>query len=427
MSARPRIAVVGGGAGGLVAAYQLRDVAEVEVLEASSRAGGHIHAPEVRLRDGTTAHVDTGFIAWSPHTYPRAAALFEELGAPSRKAEYPVFVWDRRDGSLVKLADFPGRCGRDLAPEAGRDLRRLVALLLRAGASLDPVDDGSTLAEFLAARGYHRDLVEHLVLPAMVVVWGYQVDEVLAMSSGAALGLMRRTMFLDTGAEYRQLWPSSEPYRTALLARLPRPVRTDCPVSRVAVADGGVEIASAAGVERFDAAILATNPARTLAMLAEPTEAQKRLLAPLETYTTYAVVHEDARWSPIDDPKQRAFVTTWLPPGRDGRRRCSTTWNMGAFHGLDTEAPVLVTIGDEAIAGEIDPARTHAVIRNEHIALTPAYRTARLARADLEVPKRLYVSGSWLGPVGSHECAVVAAMSAADRIRADFCAGSPTA
>jgi len=420
MSARPRVAVVGGGAGGLVAAYKLRDFAEVEVFEASSRAGGHIHAPEVRLADGTVVNADTGFIAWSPHTYPQAAALFDELGVPSRKADYPVFVWDRRDSSLVRLSDFPGRCGRDLSMEAGRDLRRLVALLIRAGASLDPVDDGSTLAEFLEQRGYHLDLVEQLVLPAMVVVWGYQVREVLAMSTGAALGLMRRTMFLDTGAEYRQLWPSSEPYRRALVASLPRPVRTGCPVTRVDPSGDGVEITSASGVERFDAAILATNPPRTLALLANPTEAQGRLLGPLETYITWAVVHEDARWFPLSDASERAFITTWLPPAPDGSRRCCTTWNMGAFHGLVRKTPLLVTIGDDAIASEIDSGRTHAVIRNEHIALTPAYRAARLARADLEIPARLYLSGSWLGPVGSHECAIVAALGAAARVRADL-------
>ncbi len=420
MSSRPRVAVVGGGAGGLVAAYKLKEVADVDVFEASSRAGGHIHAPEVRLEDGSVVNADTGFIAWSPHTYPKAAALFEELGVPSRKAEYPVFVWDRRDSSVVRLSDFPGRCGRDLPVEAGRDLRRLVALLIRAGASLDPVDDGSTLAEFLASRGYHHDLVEHLVLPAMVVVWGYQVHEVLAMSTGAALGLMRRTMFLDTGAEYRQLWPSSEPYRRALVGSLPRPVRTGCPVTRVDPSADGVEVTSAAGVERFDAVILATNPPRTLAMFANPSEAQKRLLQPLETYVTWAVVHEDARWFPIGDAQERAFVTTWLPVAPDGRRRCCTTWNMGAFHGLARETPLLVTIGDDTIAAEIDAGRTRAVIRNEHIALTPAYREARLAREELGTPGRLYVSGSWLGPVGSHECAVVAAIGAAERLRASL-------
>jgi predicted NAD/FAD-binding protein len=420
MSSRPRIAVVGGGAGGLVAAYKLRDFADVDVYEAASRAGGHIHAPETRLAEGAVVHTDTGFIAWSPHTYPKAAALFEELGVPSRKAEYPVYVWDKRDASFSKLSDFPTRCGRDLSLEAGRDLRRLVALLIRAGASLEPVDDESTLAQFLEQRGYHRDLVEHLVLPAMVVVWGYQVREVLAMSTGAALGLMRRTMFLDTGAEYRQLWPSSEPYRRALLAALPRKVRTGCPVTRVDPSEGGVVITSAAGEERFDAAILAANPPRILGMLARPTEAQRRLLTPLETHLTWAVVHEDRRFFPIGDANERAFITTWLPSLPDGRRRCCTTWNMGAFHGLTRTSPLLVTIGDEHIASEIDPARTHEVITNEHIALTPAYRAARLARAELEIKGRLYMSGSWLGPVGSHECAVSAAIGAAERVRADL-------
>jgi predicted NAD/FAD-binding protein len=414
---RSRIAVIGSGAGGLVAAWKLGATADVDVFEASGRAGGHIHAVAVPLPDGTVAHLDTGFIAWSPKTYPQAAAVFDELGLASRVADYPVWVWDRPKGSLVRLSDFPARCGRDLSPEAGRDLRRLVALLMRAGAALEPVDDDTTLGEFLEKRGYHADLLEHLVLPAMVVVWGYQVDDVLAMSTGAALGLMRRTMFVDTGAEFRQLWPSSEPYRNALLARLGRPVRTSCPVSRVSVDSSGVGVTHAGGTERYDRVLLATPPNQALSLLEAPTPLQAELLGALDTHVTYAVVHCDASWLPVPDHSQRAFVTTWMAPRADGRRRCSTTWNMGSFHGLSTDKPLLVTIGDEGIAAEIDAASTFAVVRNHHISLKPPYRRARRALDSLEVPGRLYFSGSWLGPVGSHECAVVSSLAAAERIR----------
>ena len=44
---RPRVAVVGGGIAGLAAAYFLRDVAAVTVLEGAARLGGKLAVSEI--------------------------------------------------------------------------------------------------------------------------------------------------------------------------------------------------------------------------------------------------------------------------------------------------------------------------------------------------------------------------------------------
>ena len=62
-----RIAVVGAGVSGLVAAYLLSQDHEVTVFEAAPRPGGHANTVDVATADGDLA-VDTGFVVFNDKT-----------------------------------------------------------------------------------------------------------------------------------------------------------------------------------------------------------------------------------------------------------------------------------------------------------------------------------------------------------------------
>lgn len=65
-----RIAIVGAGVSGLVAALRLQEKHQVVVFEAGNYAGGHTHTHQVLL-DGQMRAVDSGFIVFNTRTYPR--------------------------------------------------------------------------------------------------------------------------------------------------------------------------------------------------------------------------------------------------------------------------------------------------------------------------------------------------------------------
>ena len=75
-----KIAVVGAGVSGLVAAHLLAPEHEVHVFEASAYAGGHTNT--VRVDTPNETHwVDTGFIVFNDRNYPS----FERLLRPTRR------------------------------------------------------------------------------------------------------------------------------------------------------------------------------------------------------------------------------------------------------------------------------------------------------------------------------------------------------
>jgi uncharacterized protein len=78
-----KIAIIGTGIAGNLAAYRLAPDHDITVFEAASRIGGHTNTVDV-ARGGRTLAVDTGFIVYNDQTYPNFLALLDELGVASQ-------------------------------------------------------------------------------------------------------------------------------------------------------------------------------------------------------------------------------------------------------------------------------------------------------------------------------------------------------
>ncbi|HWR87045.1 MAG TPA: FAD-dependent oxidoreductase, partial [Acidiferrobacterales bacterium] len=80
-----KIAIIGSGIAGNVAAYHLSREHDITVFEAGDHAGGHTHTHAIE-QDGQSYNVDTGFIVFNDWTYPNFIALLDELGVPSQES-----------------------------------------------------------------------------------------------------------------------------------------------------------------------------------------------------------------------------------------------------------------------------------------------------------------------------------------------------
>ena len=78
-SGRERVAIIGGGAGGVAAAYFLAGSFDVDLFEARSRIGGHCDSRVIKHR-GRRITVDLGAQFFHPDTHPIYVTLLEELG-----------------------------------------------------------------------------------------------------------------------------------------------------------------------------------------------------------------------------------------------------------------------------------------------------------------------------------------------------------
>ena len=74
-----KIAVIGTGIAGNVAAYHLNKKHDITVFEANDYIGGHTHTHDIEIK-GKQYSVDSGFIVFNHKTYPNFIQLLDELG-----------------------------------------------------------------------------------------------------------------------------------------------------------------------------------------------------------------------------------------------------------------------------------------------------------------------------------------------------------
>ena len=86
-----RIAIVGSGISGNLAARLLAGRHDVTLFEAGNYAGGHAATVDVEVQ-GQQFSVDTGFMVFNRQTYPNFCGLLQMLDVPSRASDMTFSV-----------------------------------------------------------------------------------------------------------------------------------------------------------------------------------------------------------------------------------------------------------------------------------------------------------------------------------------------
>src|SRR5690606_25610442 len=94
---RLRIAVIGSGISGNVAAAELQREHDVTVFEAADYIGGHSHTHDIEW-EGRSYAVDTGFIVFNHRTYPEFTRLLRSLDVAIRPSPMSFSVKCERSG-----------------------------------------------------------------------------------------------------------------------------------------------------------------------------------------------------------------------------------------------------------------------------------------------------------------------------------------
>ena len=87
-----KIAIIGSGIAGNVAAYQLDKEHDITVFEQDSHIGGHTHTHVIDDDTVGEINIDTGFIVLNDRTYPNFINLLTELGVGIQDTEMSFSV-----------------------------------------------------------------------------------------------------------------------------------------------------------------------------------------------------------------------------------------------------------------------------------------------------------------------------------------------
>ena len=415
--ARPRVAVIGGGVAGIVAAHLLQTTHAVTLLEQGDYLGGHTHTitlPE----DGPDAQlgVDTGFIVFNEATYPRFIGFLDELQVASRPTEMSFGLACMQTGLVYAGNNLNGLFTQRtnlIRPEFYRFLLEIGRFSRQATRDLDGQGDLGTLEDYIRQHRFMPFMVEHYLNPMAAAIWSMPAGEAGAFPARPFLSFFRNhgLLSLRNRPRWRTVSGGSQRYVDAFVQRFDGTTRLGARVLEVRRAPDGVLVTTTEhGAERFDQVVIATHADQALRLLADPSPEESRLLGAWHYTANETVLHTDLSVLPA---QRRAWACWNFRREAGNDQPVFVTYAMNILQGLTTANQYLVTLNrphpyqeGSVIARMI---YHHPSYTNQSMATQPQLPT-------LNGINRTFFCGSYFG-YGFHEDAVRSSYQAVASLR----------
>jgi predicted NAD/FAD-binding protein len=416
-----RIAIVGSGIAGLACAHLLdndqnhsdRHNYEVTLYEADERLGGHTNTVTVDDPSAGPLGVDTGFIVHNDRNYPNLLRLFDRLNVPTQDSEMSFSVTDSATGFTYRATNVATMLAKPRNAVDPRMWRMLVdvARFYRRGARfLDNPDPTVTIADFLRDGGYSDTFIDLHLLPMGAAVWSTSPADFGRFPATALLTFLRNHGLLGIGdrPQWRTVVGGSQRYVTAITDRFGGKIRLGTPVLKVTrsqdetTGDGTVLVATKDDVSEFDRVIMACHSDQALAMIAEPTPLETKLLGDIPYVQNTAVLHTDTS---VLSPAGRAWAA-WNYHAAPDQSQPVLTYDMTTLQRLPGAQRYLVSLNP-------DPDHPLQNVLGRYRYAHPQFTAAAVAaqeRVDeIDGVDRLYFCGAYWG-YGFHEDGMASAV-----------------
>lgn len=412
-----RIAVVGSGISGLSATWLLARQHDVVLFEANDYLGGHTDTHSVEV-EGQALRVDTGFIVHNRQNYPLLSRLFDELGVARQPTTMSFSVQDAQTGLEYNATSLDALfCQRRnlVSPRFWGMLRDIRRFYHAAPALLDLPGPGPTLGEYLESGQYGEAFRNQHLLPMASALWSSPASEIIDFPAKYLVRFMENHHMLQLSGRptWEVLRGGSRSYVEAMQAKWRVDVRLRTPVRRIVRDAQGVTLYSSDGDERFDHTVLACHSDQALALLADPSAAERHILGTITYQSNDTVLHTDASLLPR---RHKAWAAWNAHIPTDPADACTVSYCMNLLQGLDVQTPLVVTLNRSR---DIDPARILVRRTYRHPVYTHAGVAAQSRRWEIQGSQRTWFAGAYWG-WGFHEDGMRSGVEVAHALGAEW-------
>ena len=427
--AQEKIAIVGGGAAGLTAAYLLHQRYDVTLFERSDRVGGNAYT--ITTPDGENADIATA--AFGKYSYRNVFKLFHKLNIDTVGAfrmtpfgltgpgvsfchldsKQSMFLTPGLKGMFAQHFDI-------LRPKRVMSMLRFLRGLQQAQTAMQCGElAGLTVEEALRKIPQLRGDARLIFIGCLCLISSMHCNDVLDAPAGYfieklkryddLLPLLPKTLFSVSFAKN-----GTRSYVSALSAPYREKIIVNAHIKTVKRRHAGVQVRMEDGKELlFDKVIFACNADQALGLIEEPTPDEKRLLGAWRYTEGRIVVHSDHRQFP-----RRELIEGYTFLYRDAGRyiETSVSGSLWALPGISKKCDLIST------------QHPNFPIAQDRIFFEKVFRTPifdlRSCSAIRELPslngvRNTYYCGSHFG-FGLHEDAVTSAVEVARLLHVDF-------
>ncbi len=417
-----KIAVIGGGIGGIGAAWLLSPSHEVDVYEAEAMLGGHTRTIDVDCGAGPFP-VDTGFQVFNRRTYPNLTRFFEHLGIDAADADMSFSVQVRDAGiewSGTNLDTVFAQRKNVANPKFLRMLSDVLRLSRDADRLLaDPTVAELTLGQLMKREGYSDAFTDWYLIPMGDAIWSTPPGDMLDYPAITFLRFCDNHGLLHVRG--KPMWLSvrggARRYVEAAARSFSGEVFTNEAVERVERTATGVRVVSPARTHDYDLVVLATHPPETRAILGEEmTPSERAILGAFNYWPNDVVIHTDESFMP---KARRAWASwNWYSETSDMQKAMlMLTYRFNSLQELPPDAPTVL----ETLNRDRDPAEGTllAELSFQHPMYSRDAVVAQTRLPTIQGADRIFYAGAWTR-YGFHEDGMLSGVRVAEALGASI-------
>ena len=409
-----RIAIIGAGVSGLVAASQLHQKHDITLFEAGDSPGGHVRTINVEI-DGASFDIDTGFVVFNNVRYPEFLRIIRRLGVETQLSDMSFSVSCNKTG-----IEYAGTSVNGLFAQRRNIMRptflRLLADYLRfnrrARDGLN-FDERETLGEFLDRSDFSRVFRDLYLVPMGAAIWSAVDRQIELMPVNTFVrffdnhGLLR----VWNRPQWRSIRGGSRRYVEALIQPFRDRIHLQTPATRVWRDRAGAHITlEGHGETTYDHVVFATHSDQALRILDDPTPDERRVLGAIGFQENDVVVHTDRTLLPRN---RRAWAAwNYRIPESNGDR-VQITYNMNRLQCLAAPQTFCVTLNQTE---HINPARVITQLTYHHPVLNQDAIRAQKHWPRISGRRSTSYAGAYWN-YGFHEDGVLSGIRVAQELR----------
>ena len=407
-----RIAIVGSGISGNVAARILSTAHQVELFESASHLGGHAHSVDVRAY-GKEVTADVAFMVLNRRTYPNLCRMLEILGVPTQPSDMSLSVRCGRTGLEYQGSSLNGLFAQRhnlLRPAFHRmlfDILRFNRLAIRF---CDQGDEQMLLGTFLDQIGVGRSFRQHYLTPMSAAIWSADPASVESFPARFILGFFRNhgLLQLRDRPQWLTIAGRSRHYVAELLRPLDDRVFLHCPVRAVRRVGDGVELRFDDREPRqFDHVVLACHADQSRKLLVDADPREEEILSCFPYQSNEAVLHTDTSMLPR---RPRAWASWNYHIPQHSGDLVSVTYDLNRLQQLGLPGPLCLTLNP---SGPIDEGHVLRRFEFEHPVFSLPAIDAQRQFATINGIRKVSFCGAYWG-YGFHEDGVNSALAVTD-------------
>jgi predicted NAD/FAD-binding protein len=410
-----KIAIIGGGASGLVTAWLLEQDHDVTLYEAQDKLGGHADSVTVNV-DGESVVVEAATEFFNDPFYPHFMKLLRYFHIPLNKFTLTNTFY-KTDGSDVFMLP-PFHDGqiewKSLTPSNLSRSLQLKTVVDNARTLIKSGDTAISVRDFVNTLNVSKEFKETYLYPLLASAWGVSLDDIQEFSALNSLKYL-----VDGGDIPNYKWyevvGGLKIYIDAVKNSLQKTeIKLNARVTQLGQNNGHYTVlASDGSLREYDHIVFAIPMDVASALLSNlPNENElATTLGKVKYYDTKIAIHSDRRFMPPDQADWRVANIRY-----DG-----THSELSVYKSWRSKTPIFkswITYDVRAPKdpGDPLPSNLYALISYRHPFIDYKYFEAQKMTQQMQGNNNIWFAGLWTNHGDIHESAIISAMTIAEHL-----------